>query len=378
MSVSGRNTDGISFLGRSAFAPAARWLLVVAIGWLCALAAITNAQAHRTSVAAARLGIDGNFVKVRLTLSAHDLAFALGRPVDAADPVPPTLFDNERAALDSYLKSRLTVSGDGLTCPPLAEFLMQPTENGDSIAIDLSFGCVTRPERVTFGYLVFFDIDSNHRLVGEFIAGGREEFILEAGYTEASFSATAAHETSFLAAIWPIIVLGFEHILAGLDHLLFLLALLMVPSRPATLVATVTGFTVAHSLTLALAWFDLISLPSRLVEAAIALSIAFVAFENLLRRDGSRRWIEASGFGLVHGLGFYGTLKELDLAGAGVMTRLVGFNLGVELGQLVVVAVLIGPLVWWWRQAWYRRSAIALSLLLVAIALTWTVERLFD
>jgi hydrogenase/urease accessory protein HupE len=171
--------------------------------------------------------------------------------------------------------------------------------------------------------------------------------------------------------------LGVEHILSGYDHLLFLLALLIVAPRLWQTVKVVTAFTLAHSLTLALAWFDLLTIPTRLVESLIAFSIAYVALENILGRGLSRRWLVAGGFGLIHGLGFYTVLRELDLASGDTVTTLLAFNLGVETGQLAVVALLYGPLVWWARQAWYRRSARAGSAVILLVASWWMIERLF-
>ena len=352
------------------------------IFWMAVLAGGDGAEAHRTSIASARLSATEATIRVHLALSAHDLAFALASPVDVASPVPATLFVEKRAMLENLLRSRISVTGDQGPCPASGKPVLSYPQGAAAVEVDLAFRCTARPSEFTFRYLLFFDIDRRHRLVGEFAQGEAgevgevEPFVIDAGFNELTFTLARPVRKPWHETIGPIILLGIEHILAGIDHLLFLLALLMVPSRAGALLATVTGFTLAHSLTLALAWFDLVSLPPRYVEAAIALSIAVVAGENLVRRSGSRRWIEASGFGLVHGLGFYSVLKELDLSGAGVISRLVGFNLGVEIGQLAVIAVVIGPLLWWWRRRWYRRSANVLSLLLIAIALVWTVERL--
>jgi hydrogenase/urease accessory protein HupE len=131
--------------------------------------------------------------------------------------------------------------------------------------------------------------------------------------------------------------LGVEHILTGYDHLAFLLALLVASRRVRTLVAVVTAFTLAHSVTLASAALGWVELPPRFIELAIALSIAYVGSENLLRRDPRNPWFEAFAFGLLHGLGFAGFLGDALAGEPLILTALVGFNLGVELGQLAVV-----------------------------------------
>lgn len=140
--------------------------------------------------------------------------------------------------------------------------------------------------------------------------------------------------------------LGIEHILGGWDHLAFLLALLLGTRRPRSLLVVVTAFTAAHSVTLALASLGWISLPSRLVEIAIALSVAYVGADNLLHPERGARWVEAFVFGLVHGLGFAGFLGESLLFESARTTALIAFNLGVEVGQLAVVSVCCGALLW--------------------------------
>jgi hypothetical protein len=155
--------------------------------------------------------------------------------------------------------------------------------------------------------------------------------------------------------------LGIEHILAGFDHQAFLLALLVAARRARSLVGVVTAFTVAHSLTLALAALDVVHVPARFVELAIALSIAYVACDNLLRTEGRDPWLEAFGFGLLHGLGFAGFLGDALSGEPLLTTALLAFNLGVELGQLALVAaaLVLGALV---LRRWRATPAAATGL----------------
>lgn len=142
-------------------------------------------------------------------------------------------------------------------------------------------------------------------------------------------------------------LLGVEHILGGIDHLLFVLALMLLIRDPWVLVKTITAFTVAHSITLTGAGLGYLSLPQAPVEAVIALSIAFVARELLLMKPGERRlseaypWVVAFSFGLLHGFGFAGALKEIGLPHGDVPLALFTFNLGVEIGQLMFVAAMV-------------------------------------
>ena len=174
--------------------------------------------------------------------------------------------------------------------------------------------------------------------------------------------------------------LGFTHIVPyGLDHVLFVLGIFLLGKQPKQVLAQVTAFTVAHSLTLALSMFGVWSLPSRIVEPLIAVSIAYVAIENVLLSE-LRRWRVAVvfTFGLLHGLGFAGVLSELGLPRSQFLTALLSFNLGVEAGQLAVVAVAFLLLAWPWSQrVWYRsRIVVPASALIGCVALYWTIERL--
>ena len=176
------------------------------------------------------------------------------------------------------------------------------------------------------------------------------------------------------------VALGVEHILTGYDHLLFLFALLIVAGSFTASLKVITSFTVAHSLTLGLATFDVVQLPSRIVEPLIAASIVYVSIENLIRRGESRgRLALTFGFGLIHGLGFATVLRELGLGSSsgGIILPLLSFNLGVELGQILVAAILL-PLIWKVRQypTAANQLAPACSLLVTAAGAYWLIQRL--
>ena len=188
---------------------------------------------------------------------------------------------------------------------------------------------------------------------------------------------------------------GIWHIWLGFDHILFLLSLLL----PAVLVRRdgkwqsapdfraafwdvakiVTAFTLAHSITLTLAALGIVSLPSRLVESAIALSVVLAALNNVFPVVARGRWIAAFAFGLLHGFGFAGALADLGLPAGSLALSLAGFNIGVELGQLAIVSVFL-PVAFALRATWtYRRVVLAGgSAVIAAIAGVWLVERAFD
>ncbi len=185
--------------------------------------------------------------------------------------------------------------------------------------------------------------------------------------------------TRDVARLGSFTTLGIEHILSGYDHILFLLSLLMLGGSLRGLLKVVTAFTAAHSITLSLAVFNVVALPGRWVESAIALSIAYVAAENVLRRNVTlrQRWLLTFMFGLVHGLGFATVLQDLRLPAQALAPSLIGFNLGVELGQIAIVAgafLLMRSLQGWPRMPAARRW---LSASAAAVGLIWFFQRAF-
>ncbi len=173
--------------------------------------------------------------------------------------------------------------------------------------------------------------------------------------------------------------LGFTHILPeGLDHILFVLGLFFFATYFRPLFIQITAFTIAHSITLGLSLFGVFSLSSRIVEPLIALSIAVVAIENIFfRKLRPSRFLIVFGFGLIHGLGFAGVLKSLGLPANQFLKVLVSFNLGVEGGQLAVVAMAAALTGWMWKKPWYfKRVVVPVSALIAAIGLFWFVQRI--
>jgi hypothetical protein len=174
--------------------------------------------------------------------------------------------------------------------------------------------------------------------------------------------------------------LGYTHILPkGLDHIMFVLGIFLLSPRIRTMLLQVTAFTVAHSITLGLSMYGIVSLPSRVVEPLIALSIAYVAIENLFTRE-LKPWRLALVFmfGLLHGLGFAGVLRELGLPRDQFVTALLTFNLGVEGGQLTIIGAALIAVAPYRKKSWYRhRVVIPASILIASIGLYWTVSRVW-
>jgi hypothetical protein len=175
------------------------------------------------------------------------------------------------------------------------------------------------------------------------------------------------------------IELGFVHIVPrGMDHILFVLGLFLLGSQLRPLLLQITAFTLAHSITLALAMYGIFSLPPRVVEPLIALSIAFVALENIFTSKLHKwRLFLVFGFGLIHGLGFASVLTSLGLPKREFVTALVSFNVGVECGQLSVIGLGMLAAGWCRNRSWYRRRiVIPASGVIAAIGVFWAVQRI--
>ena len=186
-----------------------------------------------------------------------------------------------------------------------------------------------------------------------------------------------SEKVDLLDQVWQFIILGVEHIFLGYDHICFLLALIIVGGRLVNLIKIVTAFTIAHSITLILAALEVVVLPSRLIESGIALSIVYVAVENFWLHRTDYRWVLSFGFGLVHGFGFANVLRELGLPTTGLVASLLAFNVGVEIGQLCIAALLF-PLALLAGRSGYRKQVVwGVSGVILVFGLGWLIERVF-
>ncbi|WP_334062028.1 HupE/UreJ family protein [Limimaricola cinnabarinus] len=201
---------------------------------------------------------------------------------------------------------------------------------------------------------------------------------LEAGALSDSIRLSGGDQASAWESFVAYIPVGFDHILPkGLDHILFVLGLFFLAARLGPLLWQVSAFTLAHTVTLALAALGYVSVPAAIVEPLIAASIAFVAIENIFfPRLGVWRPAIVFGFGLLHGLGFASVLGEFGLPAGSFVPALIGFNIGVELGQLTVIAAAFLAVGWAWRKPWYRRViAVPASAGIALVGIWWVIER---
>ena len=171
------------------------------------------------------------------------------------------------------------------------------------------------------------------------------------------------------------LLLGMKHILTGYDHLLFLFALLLRKQTLKQYAAMITAFTLAHSVTLTLSVLGIVDLPSHIVEPLIALSICYVAIENIFRKKVSYRWALTFFFGLIHGLGFASILKEMAIPKSALAASLISFNVGIEIVQLGLILLVLPVLTWFQRQPSYKRGMITGSAVIFVLGAFWLVQR---
>ncbi|MFO1464206.1 MAG: HupE/UreJ family protein [bacterium] len=333
-------------------------------GWLLAFFCLLSlrATAHTLKLSDSELNLDGARSTWNLKVHTQDFMVKFGR-VNAE-------------ALRAYLPERLGVTVSGVACR-FQDLRTLQDEAQEATTLQLSLSCPTSPGPVAIHYDLFYG-DPSHRHLMKLKAFGRTySFTFSPAQRDAQFGEGGLGET-----IRNFLQLGLEHILIGFDHILFVLALIFGAKRFRDLLWLVTSFTLAHSLSLALATLGIVSLPPTVVEPAIAASIVFLAVMDLLAsgpRTPRGMLLLTFGFGLIHGLGFSYVLQEANLQAGNLAVPLVFFNLGVEIGQLLIVALgypLTLGLARLLRQN-YRYLKRASLALIAATGLYWLVERLF-
>jgi len=364
--------------------------LLLFIALFCAHSSV---WAHKASDSYLVIDARGSEVIAQWDIALRDIDFAIGLDGDGNGEITWGELRTRQANVAAWALSRLEVQRGG-TCPlKLTALQVDTHSDGGYAVLHLAGSCPASAGDLQLGYRLLFDLDGLHRgLLRLTVDGTTHSTVLSPSSGSLRFGPEAV---SRLTQFRQYLVEGIWHIWIGFDHILFLLALLL----PAVLVHAdqrwrgvdrfgevwrevlwvVTSFTVAHSITLSLAALGVISLPSRLVESAIALSVVLAAANNLYPVVAHRRWVVAFCFGLIHGFGFASVLSELGLPADALVLSLVGFNLGVEVGQLAIVAGFL-PLAFVLRHtAFYRRGVFLWgSLFTVLIAAIWLAERAFD
>ncbi len=351
----------------------------------------TPAWAHKPSDSYLSLDIQGAEVSGQWDIALRDLDYALGLDRDNDGAITWGEVRSRHDDITAYALAHLKLEAGGTVCSTAArDQLIDHHSDGAYTVLRLTASCPITGNILSIDYRLFFDLDAQHKGLLRLTQHGET--------TAAIFSQSSPSQTFSPkdASLWreskQYLYEGVWHIWLGYDHLLFLLTLLLpavlvrrerlwepvrdFPSALREVVVVVTAFTIAHSLTLGLATLGFVQLPSRLVESAIAGSVILAGTTNLYPSLIQRRSIVAFLFGLIHGFGFAGVLSGLGLPQSSLLLGLGSFNLGVEIGQLAVVACFL-PLAFTLRNSPVYQPGIlrAGSIAVMLIALVWLAER---
>ncbi|MEL6186938.1 MAG: HupE/UreJ family protein, partial [Myxococcota bacterium] len=334
------------------------------------------AEAHEPSTAHLSLDLAGGNATWTMSTRVLDALFRLDADGDGV--VEPSEIQTRDGDIRAYAQRRLELRSSAGRCRPSSTPL---DLQGDDAVLRFRMGCQGHPEWLELRYDAMFEVDSNHRAFLRLDTGrATHADIFSSRHRQARYPLEA---TPWWTPLTHFVVEGVWHILIGYDHILFLLTLILpaVLLRPARVgrrrvLRIVTSFTVAHSITLSLAVFGWVSIPSAIVESTIAASIVVAALENLRPVAGERTWLMTFGFGLIHGFGFASVLHEVGLPGGRLAVALFGFNVGVELGQLALVAMAL-PMLWLiGRHPVYPRLILPLgSGAIAVVGLHWLLDR---
>lgn len=354
---------------------------------LLAAALAAPLRAHDPGLSTAQVVVGATEVTARIGFAPADLRALLPSvpPPPTSSSWTPADLAKARPSLISLAPRLLELSSaaGAIAWRPTAVALESPT----SVIVSLE---APRPEgsdwnlrspvlgRLPPGHRAFLSVTDamGQTLVERLLSSGEPS----AELSLAGSATGAGAPASRLPGAWAFLGLGIEHIWTGYDHLLFLFGLLVVCRSFRSVIGIISCFTVAHSITLALAAFDVVQLPSRFVEPTIAATICYVGVENLIRKGAEPRgrWALTFVFGLIHGFGFASVLRDLGVGsnGHGLLVPLFTFNLGVEVGQISLAAIAL-PLLWLLRkrEAVFRPENPVLSSIVAAAGLFWFLQR---
>jgi len=344
-----------------------RLLLATVLFWLAPF----SVAAHPAQVAHARIAIEDRAVEIALSMNLFelDLVLSLDRDLDGSVSAPE--LEARRTDILEYLRGKAAVSSSGRPLPMELRAL-GIGRSGDGRAVvetTLAFPSEHPLQDVAIRCEPLTEMGADHTTLARIDArDGTRQFVFRPGATYRPAPGAIAQALEFLK-------LGIVHIFVGYDHIAFLLALLLAGGSTLTIVKIVTAFTAAHSVTLSLAALDVVTLSPVVVEAGIALSIVYVAAENLFTPRPQGRWIVSFLFGLVHGFGFAGVLKELALPSSALAGSLVTFNVGVEIAQVAIVALVVPALYGLTRTRLHAPLTRVASVVILSLGLFWLYQR---
>jgi hypothetical protein len=359
-------------------------MMIRLLTMLMLLIASSTAWAHKPSDSYLTLHIEGQEITAQWDIALRDLDFAIGLDADGDGQLTWDEVRSRHDAIAAYALSRLALTADGALCPlTAASQLLDHHTDGSYTVLRMHATCAAAPQRLTVSYRLFAGVDAQHRGLLRIEHQGATTTGIVGG-DQPALEITLAQPAPW-RQFADYVQHGIWHIWIGYDHILFLLSLLL----PAVLITAgargvfmdvlkiVSAFTLAHSITLSLAALQVVSLPSRWVESAIAASVAIAAANNLVPIIQGKRWLAAFVFGLVHGFGFASVLADLGLPRESLVLALVGFNAGVEVGQLAIVAAFL-PIAYAVRATWLYRKVLLTggSSIIVLVAAFWFAERI--
>ena len=344
-----------------------------------------RAEAHAIGLSTGEYTAKGSSVTVKLAFARGEVASVLPN-LDENRDGHVTAFEVESAKkdLETRVLGRVNVTQGGAACAPA--LIGAALSDQDGIVIDGRFDCARSDKTFDVDVVLLDDLSHGHRHVArvtgattrdEVLYKGHSAFAIApdaegmaAGGASAPSGAAAATSTGGTqsSSAWAFFKMGIEHILTGYDHLVFLFGLVLLRARLKELLAVVTAFTIAHSITLAIATLGIFTPSPRFVEPAIALSIAYVGIENFFVKDASKRWRITFPFGLIHGFGFAAALQQINLPRAEVPVALVTFNLGVEAGQLFAMSIILPMVILIRQKDWFDPRGVRVLSGAVALA----------
>ncbi len=336
-----------------------------------------DAFAHQAGLSRGEYKLHGGDIDVSVVFSNTEISSSMASlDTDHDGRISMAELDAEHDALTKKLLDPLALRADGDACK--GTLLDARIESADGLSITAKYACSHAPAHFTIDVGFLENLSFTHRHLAEIVIGERveERVAIPANRVIDVDVAETPGKKIDRSVFVPLFKMGIEHILTGYDHLMFLFGLVLIGGRKRSLIALVTAFTIAHSISLALATLGVFSPSPVFIEPAIALSIAYVGLENFFVKNAEKRWRITFPFGLIHGFGFAGALREIALPHAQVPLALFAFNLGVEAGQLGVLAVLLPALHFARKKAWFREKGVkVLSGVVIALGLTWFVVR---
>ncbi|KEO81122.1 HupE/UreJ family protein [Tumebacillus flagellatus] len=351
--------------------------LFISIFFLFSLFFAHPASAHQQSLASSKITFENKKMHISLLIDQKSILEINGFDIEKTQSLDESQLSAQiRDKSFDYIKSGFHVKNNGQEMPAELDSVSIP--DLANVEFDLTYTSDELIDKIDFDYNIFFENSNGmHKNVATIENGDKtDEFVFT--NSNRHLAMEAGVELSFWSTLGQFVVMGVEHILTGYDHLAFLLTLIILGGTFKNILKIVTSFTVAHSVTLILSAMNIVALPTRLIESLVAVTILYVALENQFIKNTNYRWVLTGFFGLVHGFAFAGALAETQVPKNHFLEALLTFNIGVEIGQLLVVIVLLPIILYIRRFRWNVWVVRGLSGSVALFGLIWFVQRAFE